>query len=127
MSPARKLLLLALAGVLGTLARYWLSGAVQRLAGFEFPWGTWAVNGLGCFLFGLVWAVPQERFILSTEAMLIILVGFMGAFTTFSTYVFESSQMIRDSQWTLALANLLGQNVLGFVSLLAGMALGKVV
>jgi len=123
----RKLLLLALAGTAGTLARYYLSGAVQRLGGFEFPFGTWSVNIFGCFLFGLIWALAQERFLMSSETMAIILTGFMGAFTTFSTYVFESAQMIQDAQWSRAALNLLGQNVSGFIALYGGILLGKVV
>jgi len=52
----QKILLLSLAGASGTLSRYWLGGLVYDLFGRDFPWGTWAVNILGCFLFGLVWA-----------------------------------------------------------------------
>lgn len=127
MSIWHKVLLLALAGSAGTLARYFLSGAVQRMGGFEFPFGTWTVNVLGCFLFGLVWACSQERFLISGETMVILLVGFMGAFTTFSTYVFESAQMIADARWRAAALNLLGQNVFGFTALYAGILLGRVV
>ena len=64
---ARKLLLIAFAGAAGTVARFWLSGAVYRLLGPDFPWGTWAVNTIGCLLFGLVWVLSEERFVISAE------------------------------------------------------------
>ena len=124
---AWKILLLALAGAAGTLARYWLSGAVQKAFGFDFPWGTWAVNVFGCLLFGLVWVLSEERFLLSGQSRLIILVGFMGAFTTFSTYIFESSQLGLEGQWLFVAANLLGQNLAGCAGLFLGMFLGRAI
>ena len=125
MSLAVKIAALALAGACGTLSRYFLASWVQNLAGPDFPWSTWGVNILGCFLFGLVWMLCEERAYFSTEIRFIILVGFMGAFTTFSTYVFETIQLGRDAEWFRLAANLAGQNILGFAGLLAGMALGR--
>lgn len=122
-----RILLLALAGAAGTLARYWVSGAVYAVMGRNFPWGTAAANILGSFLFGLVWVLADERLIISGETRTIILVGFMGAFTTFSTYMFETGEMIRSAQWFSAGINFLGQGVLGVVCLTAGMALGKLI
>jgi CrcB protein len=124
---AWKILLLALAGAVGTLARYWLSGAVQKAFGFDFPLGTWAVNVFGCLLFGLVWVLSEERFLLSGQSRLIILVGFMGAFTTFSTYIFESSQLALEGQWLYVAANLLGQNFAGFAGLFLGILIGRTI
>lgn len=123
---ARKLLLIAFAGAAGTLARFWLADAVYRLLGPDFPWGTWAVNVLGCLLFGLVWVLSEERFLISGETRLIVLVGFMGAFTTFSTYVFESAQLASGGEWLRMSLNLLGQNVAGFAAFLLGVFLGRV-
>ena len=123
----RKLLLIAFAGAAGTLARLWLSGAVYRLLGPDFPWGTWAVNTIGCLLFGLVWVLSEERFVISGETRLIVLVGFMGAFTTFSTYVFESAQLATGGEWVRMWLNLLGQNVAGFAAFMLGVLLGRVI
>lgn len=120
-----KILLLAIAGVGGTLLRYFLSGFVQRAYGGIFPWGTFAVNMAGCFLFGLVWTLAEERLIISGELRAIILIGFMGAFTTFSSFVFESAQLMRDSQWVLAAGNIVAQNITGIIFLAIGMALGR--
>src|SRR5690349_844226 len=90
----KRLLLLGATGAVGTLARYWLSGIVQRIAGAGFPWGTLVVNGLGCFVFGFVWTLAEDRLLIGGQTRLILLVGFMGAFTTFSTYIFETQQML---------------------------------
>ena len=86
---------------------------------------TLAVNGSGCFLFGLVWALADERLLISGQTRLIIFVGFMGAFTTFSTYVFETRQILATSEWLLGFANFAVENIAGIVLLLLGMALGR--
>lgn len=122
-----KILLIALAGGIGSLARYWLSGLVQRASGGEFPWGTFAVNMAGCLLFGVVWSVAEERMLISPGARSVALVGFMGAFTTYSTYTFETTQLLRDSEWALAIGNIALQNITGVVFLLLGLAIGRLV
>jgi fluoride exporter len=121
----QKLLWIGMGGALGALARYALSGWVQRLGGYDFPWGTLAVNALGCFLFGVVWALAEDRLLISTQGRLFALTGFLGAFTTFSTYMFESGALLRDTQWTGAALNLLGQNGIGLVAVFLGLALGR--
>jgi len=121
---AGKLVALAVAGALGTLTRYALGGIVQRICGGTFPWGTMVVNSLGCFLFGLIWVLAEERMRISSETRTVVLIGFMGAFTTFSTLVFETDSLLRHSE-LLAIGNYLGNTVLGVVLLLLGMALGK--
>jgi CrcB protein len=121
----RRVLLLAFAGALGSLARYGLGGLVQRAFDGGFPLGTLAVNVAGCLLFGVVWTLAEERLLISGETRLILLVGFMGAFTTFSSYAFETSAMLRDAEWSLAVANILAQNVLGIMSFFVGAALGR--
>lgn len=120
-----KILWLSIAGVAGTLARYFLGGFVQRTYGGVFPWGTFAVNMAGCFLFGFVWTLAEERLIISGQARLIILVGFMGAFTTFSSFMFESGALMRDSQFIAAFANIISQNVCGLIFLFIGFFAGR--
>jgi CrcB protein len=120
----QKLLILSLGGATGTLARYGLSGLTNRWLGGDFPWGTFAVNALGCLLFGMIAAMADGRITISAEARLLILTGFIGAFTTYSTFAFESSQMLRESQWLLVAANVVGQNVVGLLLVLAGLKLG---
>lgn len=121
-----KVLYLAIAGVLGTLLRYWFGGLVQRAAGGVFPWGTFAVNMAGSFLFGLVWTLAEERLVISGQTRIILLVGFMGAFTTFSSFMYESGALMRDSQFMLAATNIALQNICGLVFLFLGFAAGRV-
>ena len=125
MTTGQRLLWLAAAGSVGTLARYWLGGVVQRFTAAGFPWGTLVVNALGCVLFGCVWTLAEERLVISGETRLVLLVGFMGAFTTFSSYAFETSQLLRDAEWALAATNLVAQNVLGIAGFFVGIALGR--
>jgi len=122
-----KLIAIALAGAVGTLARYGLSGLVQRFAPVGFPWGTFVVNICGCFLFGLVWTLAAERFLIGNDVRIVVLTGFMGAFTTFSTFMFESGQLMRDAEWLLALGNVAGQSVVGLVAVFAGLAVGRLI
>ncbi len=93
----QKNLVLCLAGAAGTLARFWVGGFVQRLAGEAFPLGNFIVNLSGCLFFGLVYALVESRSGLPGELRLYVLTGFMGAYTTFSTYMlspWRSSSMV---------------------------------
>lgn len=121
----QKLLWIALAGSLGTVARYGLAGWVYSHVNGRFPWGTGAVNLLGTFLFGVIWSLAEDRLVISGETRFIILTGFMGAFTTFSTFMFETGAMLRDEQWLLAFANLFFQIFAGLVCLFIGFAVGR--
>ncbi len=123
----QKIALIALAGGLGSLSRYGLTGLVHKLAGGAFPYGTFVVNILGSLLFGLVWGLSEERLSFSPELRTIILTGFMGAFTTFSTFAFESTSMLRAGQLLPFAANVGGQVVVGFTLLWLGLALGKAI
>ena len=123
----RKLLLLGLAGACGTLARYGLSGVVHRWMGSAFPWGTATVNILGCLLFGLVWATASERNLIGPEARLIVLTGFMGAFTTFSTFISETSQLISEAELLIALSNMAFQLITGITVFYLGLAIGRAI
>ena len=122
----QKLVLIAIAGGLGTLARYGLSGLVQQASKDAlFPWGTFAVNAAGCLVFGLLWTVMDARISTGSETRTVILVGFMGAFTTFSTFIFDTGQLLENSQWLLALGNVALQNVVGLAALFVGLAIGR--
>lgn len=120
-----KLALLALAGALGTLARYGLAGFIHKINGTSFPWGTVAINLTGCFIAGLLWSQFEGKWHVSGETRTIVLVGFMGAFTTFSSLILETSELLRSSEWMHAAANMTIQNGLGFVVLFVGIALGR--
>ena len=120
-----KLLWLALAGAFGTLARYGLVELVQRVHGVSFPWGTLVVNILGCFVVGLLWVLFENRWPVSPEIRWLVLVGFMGAFTTFSAFMFETGELARTASWMHAAANVGLQNGVGFAALFIGISVGK--
>ncbi len=127
---SRMVLLLALAGAgaLGTLARYGVSvfvgSRVHAESAVIAPAGTLVVNAVGCFLFGLIWAWSASRVGTSVELRLVVLTGFMGAFTTFSTFGFESMHLLRSGAWGPALGYIALQNVLGIALAFAGFMLG---
>ena len=122
----QKIILIACLGAAGTVARYFVQGWVQRILGGNFPWGTLMVNLLGCFLFGIIWSIAEDRFLIKPEFRIILLVGFLGAFTTFSTFIFESAELLRDTQWHMALLNLVGQNACGLILFFVGLFLGRI-
>ena len=121
-----KLILIALAGAVGTLARYWVSGLSYRVLGENFTYGTLAVNVLGSLAFGVVWTLAEERMAISVLTRTVILAGFMGAFTTFSTFAFETMNYLRDSQYLLAFLNISSNCVLGFGAIIVGFWIGRV-
>lgn len=127
MTIVEKLLLLAIAGSLGALARYGLSGVVQRWSGSAFPWGTMAANILGCFVFGILWALAVERMAMSPEVRVILLTGFLGSFTTFATFMSETYQLMAAAQYVAAMGNLLLTTLSGLGVFLLGLAVGRVV
>ena len=123
----QKFVYLGLAGAAGTIVRYCLSGVIQRNAATTFPLGTAAVNIIGCLLFGLFWAFVENRLSITGQMRTVIFVGFFGAFTTFSSFVFETGQLLDESQWLWAAGNVLFQNIIGIVCILTGLALGKLI
>lgn len=119
----KTLLGIAIAGAVGTLARYGLSSLIDRRFGHHF-YGTLAANALGCLLFGLVLAWVTARLTPDHPARVILLTGFMGAFTTFSTYAYLSHGLMAKQQWAAALGHILAHNVLGIALFVAGMMMG---
>ncbi|MFA4974087.1 MAG: fluoride efflux transporter CrcB [bacterium] len=119
----QKLLWLAMAGGAGTLCRYGLSGAVHRFSDGVFPWGTLVVNVVGCFVVGILWALSEGSLALSSQVRAVIFVGFFGAFTTFSSFMLESAELVRAAEFAAALKNVALQNVVGIVCVAAGMML----
>lgn len=107
-------------GVAGTAARYALSGFVHRFAGADFPYGTLAVNLAGCFLIGFLSALSDEKFLLSPNARLLLMAGFCGAFTTFSTFMLETHNLIRAGETFRAFANAAVSLAAGFLLFRAG-------
>ncbi len=116
------LVYVALGGALGSSARYLLAGAINRHGPVYSPAGTFAVNILGCFVFGAIVALADRRMPLSASARAFIVVGVLGGFTTFSSYTFETFVLMRQAHLWRALLNAGGQVVGGLVALWAGFA-----
>lgn len=111
-------------GFLGALARYWLSGLVHRMLPMtSFPFGTLAVNLLGCLAIGLLSGLIEARQIFGPELRAFVLIGIMGSFTTFSTFGFETFAMLRDEEYLRAVSNIGLQVVLGLLLVWIGFSL----
>lgn len=112
----------ALAGACGAVARLLLSRALADLGG-DLPLATAAINVLGCFLFGLAVAAAAGRWSPALQAA--VLTGFLGAFTTFSTFAFEAVELAVAGRWLSACAHVAIHNAIGFAALIAGRHLGR--
>jgi CrcB protein len=93
---------------------------VLRATGSLFPFGTFAVNVVGCLVFGLIAGAAEQRVQIAPELRLFLLVGILGGFTTFSSYAFESFALVRDGQFAWAGLNIVGQVVAGLAGMWAG-------
>lgn len=119
------LLLVGIGGAAGAIARYLLGGWVAALTGGSFPYGTLLINVSGSFVLGLLFAASTERAILSPEIRAPLMIGFLGAYTTFSTWMLESWRLGEDGALVAALVNLGGSAALGIVAVWAGLAIGR--
>jgi CrcB protein len=102
---SHRMLLVALGGLVGCVARYWLSGVVQRLGDHGFPSGTLAVNILGSLVIGVVMSLSLERGLVDESLRILLTTGFCGGFTTMSTFSYETFVLLRDGEHLLAVAN----------------------
>lgn len=118
---------IALAGLVGTLSRYWLAGFVARQYGEDFPWGTLIVNLIGSFLAGALYQLAEERLVISPALRPVILIGLIGGFTTFSSYGLQTFTLLRDGQIGLATLNIALSNVLGLLMVWAGYVVIKLI
>ena len=116
----QKWLMLLTGGVCGTAGRYLLANAVYGRLGTAFPYGTLAVNALGCIVIGFLGTLADKKMALSSDARLFWMVGLLGAFTTFSSLIYESWKLINDGQWWFAGLNLAGSIFLGLFALWIG-------
>ena len=122
---ALKILVVGLSGALGALARYGVYGLCRQLGWTGFPWATFLVNMLGCLAFGVFVSVAEHRIPFGEHTKLAVLVGFMGSFTTFSTFAVDGSAMLREGQLGLAAVYIIGQNALGIGLIFLGLYAGR--
>jgi CrcB protein len=121
-----QILYISIAGVLGTLSRYGLSTFTQKLTGAGFPFGTLLVNVLGSLAIGFIMQLGMSTDIIPRSLRIAATIGFMGAFTTFSTFSYETVSYVQDGAWLLASLNILLNLTLCLSATWLGMALGKV-
>jgi CrcB protein len=121
-----KVLWISIGAVLGANLRYWVGDWAAQRFGSSFPYGTLLINLSGSFLLGLIVSMSMENFIIDPRLRLLLTIGFLGSYTTFSTYAYESIALISQGQWGLGLFNLLGSSLLGVLFAVLGIWLGKI-
>lgn len=113
---------IAIGSALGGIARYWCSGAVARMIGETFPWGTLTVNVVGSFIIGFFATLtgPDGRVFASSLARQFVMIGFCGGFTTFSSFSIQTLNLLNDGEWLRAGGNIVGSVVLCLAAVWAG-------
>jgi CrcB protein len=101
-----KILIIGSGGFLGAILRYYVSGYAQNISNsYSFPVGTLAVNLIGCFIIGVISKLADDLGLFSIETRLFLMIGILGAFTTFSTFGYETLSLLRDNEWLYAFLN----------------------
>ena len=120
-------LLIAAFGAAGAVSRYAVDGWVSDATHGQFPWGTLVVNLAGAFALGVVVAITTERMVVGANFRIALGIGFLGSFTTFSTYAYETIRLAEDGALSLAFLNAAGMVALGLLAAAAGLAVGRAV
>ncbi|MDA8085843.1 MAG: fluoride efflux transporter CrcB [Nitrospiraceae bacterium] len=119
------LLIIGAGGFLGAIARYVVGLWVGQKWGRSFPLGTFCINISGSFLIGLLMTLLTERFMADARWRLLLVVGFLGAYTTFSSFEYETGRLVSDREWLLAFANVVLSVFFGFIALKLGEILAR--
>lgn len=117
--------IIGLGGFIGAIARYTVSLWIGQKWGRSFPLGTFTVNISGCFLIGLLMPILTERFLINPQWRLFLTVGFLGAYTTFSTFEYETGNLLKDGELAIAMMNIMFSVVVGFAALKIGELIAK--
>jgi len=123
----KQVMAIAAGGALGAVMRWYIAGFIQRLSGSAFPWGTLAVNVVGSFLLGFLFVWMLERVTVGELARLAVTVGFLGAFTTFSTFSVETARLLQEGALSMALGNVLAQVLICVTLAWLGMQLARTI
>ena len=116
---------IVLSGGAGSLARYLVSTAISTRLGARFPWGTLVVNVTGCFVIGLLMTLLNERWQPHPNWRLALVVGFLGGYTTFSSFEWETFAAVRDGGFWIGLANVVGSVTFGYAAVWIGATLAR--
>jgi CrcB protein len=119
-------LVVSAGAIVGANARWIISRYAAKFLGPIFPFGTLLINVVGSFMVGFFLIWTSERALVDPRWRLLVVVGFCGAFTTFSSFAFETMSYLEQGHWLLMMGNFLANNLLCFVAVLAGMALARV-
>lgn len=122
-----KYLMVGVGGGLGSILRFWLGSYVGERMGTRFPYGTFVINVTGSFLIGVVFAVLTARTNWSPNWRYLIPIGFIGGYTTFSSFEFETLRTVQDGQFGLALLYVAASVCVGFLAVWGGVMAGKVI
>ncbi|MEI8012278.1 MAG: fluoride efflux transporter CrcB [Candidatus Omnitrophota bacterium] len=120
-----KWLYLIIGGSVGTVSRYVMAGVITQRVGTAFPWGTVAVNLTGCFVIGFLDVLFEKKFMLNTNMRIVLMTGFCGAFTTFSTLILETSDLLKNNQFLHAFGNVMVSFIVGFTAFKLGAVLAR--
>jgi CrcB protein len=120
-------LLVFIGGGMGAMFRYLLAGWIYRVIGSDFPYGTLVVNILGCFVIGLFLTMAEDRFLISPSVRTFVAVGVIGGFTTFSTFNFETLELLKDGAISLALLNIGASVGIGLSATWVGAIIGRII
>ena len=120
-----KYLLIGTGGFIGSVLRYWTSVNAYRVFGEKFPYGTFTVNVIGCLLIGFIAEVSENRFPISPEIRTFLMIGFLGGYTTFSTFGYETFMLIQDKDYVTAFLNVLLSVVVCLASVWIGTLIAK--
>ena len=120
-------LLISTGAILGANLRYWVGGWAVDHFGTSFPYGNLIINLTGSFAIGLFVTLATDRLLLDPRWRVLVAIGFLGSYTTFSSYTFESMNLILDNQWLLGLLNLFGSAFLGGLAVLLGISLARAI
>jgi CrcB protein len=118
-------LVIGAGGFVGAITRYILAVWIGQRWGRSFPLGTFIINVTGSFLIGLLMTLMAERFTENPQWRLLLVVGFLGAYTTFSTFEYETGALLKDSEWLFASLNVILSVFVGFLALKLGEAIAK--
>ena len=124
-SSMKTVIIIAVGGAIGSVARYGAQTYVYKLYPIVFPLGTFLVNVLGCLLIGVFYALAEKGNLLTPEWRLFLMTGFCGGFTTFSTFAFENANLMRSSDFLYAGLYILGSVVIGIAAVFLGIFLIK--
>lgn len=122
-----KYLVVALGGAIGSMLRFWGAGYVSGRLGTRFPYGTFVINITASFLIGLIMTVLSERTHLSPSWRYLLVVGFLGGYSTFSSFEYESFSVFRDGEFLIAAMNIALSVGVGFVAVWIGAITGRTI